>query len=174
MKTCSKCKQEKPLDEFGKQTRSKSGYRSWCKVCHREDGKTRPRKRDFGTEKYKELKRKYYKNNKETIQKQNKEWGQTLKGKWHSYQRCAKTRNYEWNLDFCEFSRFWQNDCYYCNSPIKTIGIDRLDSSEGYSLDNCVSCCSICNIMKMDLPLSTFIDQIKRIYVNYRDKRESD
>jgi len=32
-KTCTRCKIEKPLDEFSRQTRTKSGYRGECKSC---------------------------------------------------------------------------------------------------------------------------------------------
>lgn len=44
MKICTKCKQEKPRDEFYRARGSKSGLHSWCKVCvkahssHRETG----------------------------------------------------------------------------------------------------------------------------------------
>lgn len=35
MKKCSKCKEEKPLTQFYRQTRSKDGYRAACKTCCR-------------------------------------------------------------------------------------------------------------------------------------------
>lgn len=33
VKQCSNCKEYKPLSEFSKEKRAKSGLRSWCKVC---------------------------------------------------------------------------------------------------------------------------------------------
>jgi len=33
MKTCSKCKKEMPFSEFHKDSRTKSGYRAYCKTC---------------------------------------------------------------------------------------------------------------------------------------------
>ena len=33
-KVCSKCRQEKSVDCFRKQSASKDGFQSWCKVCH--------------------------------------------------------------------------------------------------------------------------------------------
>ena len=33
-KTCSKCKQEKPIGDFGRNKPSKDGYRSDCSECH--------------------------------------------------------------------------------------------------------------------------------------------
>jgi hypothetical protein len=35
MKTCTKCKQEKPLAEFGRYTRTKDGLDTQCKECRR-------------------------------------------------------------------------------------------------------------------------------------------
>jgi hypothetical protein len=35
MKMCTKCKQEKPLGDFGKRANSPGGVAYWCKVCWR-------------------------------------------------------------------------------------------------------------------------------------------
>lgn len=92
------------------------------------------------------------------------------------YKRHAKDRNLPFYLTEDEAIQFILKDCYYCGSPpsnYKTVkpsrklrnkyncnitsmyynGIDRIDSSKGYSLDNCVPCCYICNRSKSD---STF------------------
>ena len=34
MKTCSKCKAEKPFSEFSPHRKSKDGFHSWCKACN--------------------------------------------------------------------------------------------------------------------------------------------
>src|SRR5581483_6981527 len=34
MKKCSKCSLTKELDEFRKNSRSKDGYQTWCRLCH--------------------------------------------------------------------------------------------------------------------------------------------
>lgn len=39
MKTCSKCKQEKPYEEFPKRSEGRSGYRGVCKVCRNSQNK---------------------------------------------------------------------------------------------------------------------------------------
>lgn len=41
MKTCSKCKQEKPLEEFQKRKASKDGFTAACKQCLSEYDKQR-------------------------------------------------------------------------------------------------------------------------------------
>ena len=36
-KSCSKCKQAKPVSEFYKHPAKKDGYHCWCKKCHCQD-----------------------------------------------------------------------------------------------------------------------------------------
>lgn len=86
----------------------------------------------------------------------------------------------EFKLSLEEFSFITKQNCYYCDSePVfperfkndfkqREIeyfnGIDRIDSSKGYILDNCVPCCSICNRMKSDFSQDFFLDHINKIY----------
>lgn len=39
----------------------------------------------------------------------------------------------------------------------------RKNNSVGYTLENCVPCCGICNKMKMNLDFDTFIEKCKLI-----------
>lgn len=39
MKTCTKCKETKPLTDFTKDSRSKDGLNGWCRVCTRANSK---------------------------------------------------------------------------------------------------------------------------------------
>ena len=77
------------------------------------------------------------------------------------------------------------SECHYCgNSPSQKMklynwnarirkddtgwsvvynGIDRRDNAIGYILENCVTCCKICNTMKNVMSTNEFIDHIKRI-----------
>lgn len=47
-------------------------------------------------------------------------------------------------------------------------GVDRIDSSRGYSVDNVVPCCRVCNFQKRDLSESEFLSHIEKIYLNQR------
>jgi hypothetical protein len=47
---------------------------------------------------------------------------------------------------------------------VRMNGIDRLDSLKPYSKENCVSCCSMCNIMKNKFAEKDFLHKIKLIY----------
>jgi hypothetical protein len=176
-KKCNKCDLEKPKTEFFKSPRNKDGCRSSCKVCENKANKAREqkyrengdyRKEYFASNEYKTIKQLYYEKNTEKVLKSNAAWRQTFKGRLLSYKRAAKKRNIDWLLTDEEFNSFWQKPCSYCGDEIETIGIDRLNSDEGYYLENCVSCCSTCNKMKMDLNKELFIDKIKQIIKNLK------
>jgi hypothetical protein len=75
------------------------------------------------------------------------------------YKRNAKTRNLIWKLTQEQVESITKKNCFYCGRPpereslcssIKYIynGIDRVDSSVGYTENNCVSCCWSCNARK--------------------------
>lgn len=98
------------------------------------------------------------------------------------YMRGAAERNLEWKLTDSEFENLIFSNCFYCGCKPKVyksdnrfnktgnlflrVGIDRKDSSKGYTLENCVSCCDICNRMKMQMSENTFLNRIEQIY-NY-------
>lgn len=52
-------------------------------------------------------------------------------------------------------------------------GIDRIDSSKGYSDDNCVSCCSMCNLMKNNYSVYDFLNHINKISSYQKEKEGS-
>lgn len=97
---------------------------------------------------------------------------------WYSvYKRNALNRNIEFNLCFDEFVNIVEKPCYYTGiinsininksdlfGTWKCNGIDRLDSSKGYILDNVVSCCSQVNLMKGTLSETDFLELINKIY----------
>jgi len=63
-----------------------------------------------------------------------------------------------------QFLNIIKNQCYICGLSNKNgVGVDRVDNSIGYELENCKPCCSYCNFMKKDLNLEEFIDHIRRI-----------
>lgn len=49
---------------------------------------------------------------------------------------------------------------YYAN------GIDRVDNQVGYTLENCVPCCSACNSAKGSMPVGEWLNLIDRIYAH--------
>lgn len=171
-KKCPKCEIDLFVSEFYKSKSTKDGLRHYCKSCEKKKNAAREpeykaqRKEYRKTDKYKEIKRIYYKENKETVLATNKKWNSTLSGKYSSYKNSANIRKIQWKLDLEQFSTFWKKSCYYCDDPIETIGIDRVDSNGIYELKNCIPCCGTCNKIKLDLPQQKFIEQVKKIYKN--------
>lgn len=64
------------------------------------------------------------------------------------HKNSANRRKIKWELSEEQTIKLISGSCYYCNYKSTIIGIDRLNSSKYYTLDNCVSSCKICNIMK--------------------------
>lgn len=83
-----------------------------------------------------------------------------------TYVNGAKRRGFSFNLTKDEFLTFWQKPCFYCGDEIQTIGLDRINSNEGYSIGNVVSCCAICNTMKLAIPRDIFIAHCYKIVNN--------
>jgi hypothetical protein len=94
------------------------------------------------------------------------------------YRRGANKRGYEWELSRGQARQLFQGKCVYCggnpssvwgsqlNSPVTYNGIDRVDSSRGYTQSNCVSCCKICNYMKQQLPRESFVAHVRKIHAH--------
>ena len=87
--------------------------------------------------------------------------------RYTTLKRGARVRNYEWNLTPEDTSGLLLSDCYYCGKPsvegVKIHGLDRIDNSRGYHLDNVVPCCEQCNRAKLADTKEDFIDMCKRV-----------
>lgn len=82
-------------------------------------------------------------------------WKQTPKGRFMDYRRGAKQTDRPFELTFEQFLTFWQQPCIY-GCPIETVGLDRVDSSKGYTLDNLVPMCFGHNSLKSNKTLAEF------------------
>jgi hypothetical protein len=95
-----------------------------------------------------------------------KRYNMKPEGAFNHYRYGALHRDIPFELTFEQFMTFWQKPCFYCAAPILTIGIDRVDSAEGYTMGNLVSCCSMCNRMKNHFSRSAFIEQCTKVARN--------
>lgn len=92
-----------------------------------------------------------------------------------AYGRRAARKKLEITITPDEFIKLVTSNCHYCgkewqsetrrvnNAQVKMLTIDRKDSALGYTLENCVSCCKLCNTIKMDMSYAQFTTQIKLI-----------
>lgn len=84
-------------------------------------------------------------------------------GRFAWYQNQAKKRKIDFKIEYYEFIQYWQKPCHYCGGIINTIGLDRSDNNLGYVSNNIVACCEICNSMKSDYTLVSFLAQVSKI-----------
>jgi hypothetical protein len=66
--------------------------------------------------------------------------------------RGAKQRGLNWIIDLDTFTNLIQQPCHYCSGELHETrsALDRKDNSQGYTIDNVVPCCKICNSIKSD------------------------
>lgn len=95
---------------------------------------------------------------------------------YKNYKHAAKRRGYSFDLDLESFVSFIEKECKYCGSlgsnisPLKAHkdykfnGVDRVDNTKGYTKDNCVTACKICNNSKASLTLEEWDEWIENIY----------
>jgi len=98
------------------------------------------------------------------------------------YQRRAKEKNLNFVLSKEQFKSLIDSDCYYCGAkPSNSFvqhnkslpvyqGIDRMDNTKGYTPDNVVPCCIVCNKMKKALSHDEFILHILKIASRFEVK----
>ena len=95
-----------------------------------------------------------------------------ISASYSSYKSRAIKRNLEILITNDEYNDIIMNNCYLCgktNNDIHTNGIDRIDNSKGYSIDNVKSCCGECNFMKKDYEIYDIIDKLLLIYENHKN-----
>lgn len=93
-----------------------------------------------------------------------------------NYQFKAKTKNRTFELTREEFIELTSSNCHYCNIEPKQEagkykfknfylynGIDRIDNLIGYTKNNCVSCCKVCNRAKNNLTYLEFREYVQRL-----------
>lgn len=96
-------------------------------------------------------------------QLENHNRGQTDYSKFKQYISSAKRRNYILEITFEQFIEMFHSSCNYCGLN-DCRGIDRVDNKIGYTSENSVPCCEICNKMKWKFDVKQFIDQVNKIY----------
>lgn len=91
---------------------------------------------------------------------------------YNRFLRDSRRRDLSVELTFSDFLQFTRvNVCHYCGDPVVwsehgSLGgynLDRKDNLKGYSPDNCIVCCGVCNRMKNTMTHSEFIEKCKSI-----------
>jgi hypothetical protein len=92
------------------------------------------------------------------------------------YKKNAERKGQEFDLVFEEFIDLCSQSCSYCGDPPSNeqksgykngdfiyVGLDRVDNSLGYTKDNVVPCCTLCNKGKREMSKENFLAWVKRI-----------
>jgi hypothetical protein len=100
-----------------------------------------------------------------------KKLANTPKSKFFYYGYDAKRRGLDFVLTEEQFKALITSEegCDYCDKKPKDtefgiLGVDRVDSKKGYTIDNCVTCCSDCNLAKRAMNADEF-RQNREFYV---------
>jgi len=152
MKVCGNCKEPKQLDNFGNDKYQKDKHTSRCKECKK--------KYDYD----------YNRNSANKIKKRSKNYATSSYGRYIRLRAQVKGRKLELGITSEQYLNLMEERiCYYCNGPLNSTGsgLDRIDSSKGYLIDNVVKCCKICNQMKNDLGQLEFFEHINSIYAKH-------
>ena len=107
-----------------------------------------------------------------------KGWRRTLSGRYSTLKNSAKCRKLEFCISIEELDSVTRSPCVYCGVVISEVsetgyGLDRKDSSRGYTLDNVVPCCYTCNRIKMDILTYEEMKVAMEAVLEYRRKRIS-
>ena len=80
----------------------------------------------------------------------------------------AIQRGKKWGLNHADAFKLITTECHYCgfipNWPNNRVGIDRVDNSKDYTVDNCLPCCFTCNTAKGQKTIPEFKEWIIKVF----------
>lgn len=100
------------------------------------------------------------------------------------YKLNARKRGLCWEIDDEHARKLFSSNCHFCglapSNVYKTTyykqeynGIDRLDNSVGYTKENTVSCCRVCNHAKHTMTEKVFMDWLNRVFNHQQNLRRT-
>jgi 5-methylcytosine-specific restriction endonuclease McrA len=112
---------------------------------------------------------------KDRIRNYQAEAKRNLDAAWKAFVAKSEKREKENTLSKDDFLALSQRACFYCNyyDENEINGIDRIDNAKGYSKDNCVTACKVCNRMKHILHPAFFVEKVGLI-ARFQHKTLSD
>ena len=83
------------------------------------------------------------------------------------YKTTALSKQLDFTITKGDFMNLVILPCHYCGiiQPKGFNGVDRIDSTTGYKVDNVVSCCEMCNMMKTCVSPTVFVNRATHISV---------
>jgi hypothetical protein len=123
-----------------------------------------------------EYNKKYYNNNQEVISKRDRQYKLDPKNRFKKCITYSKRRGLEWNITLELYLKLCELPCFYCERVTENsgYGLDRLDNSKGYFIENDVPCCRDCNVIKSDILTSTELLFIVKCLKSINKELEND
>lgn len=85
---------------------------------------------------------------------------------YSSYKSNANRKKISFELTKAEYEIIISNNCYICGIKYVLPGLDRVDSTKDYTLDNVKACCSNCNFLKKHYELDILLEKCVEISKN--------
>ncbi len=171
VKICTTCTKTKDIREY---IGERGDTTKRCAEC-REKGKIADKRRD------KEKRNEKARIAEATPERKQikKEWSVNVRYKsvpyhYSSYVRHAEERSLCFDIDIDMYTSIVAEKCYYCDgmNDVGFNGVDRKDNKIGYTVDNSVACCSICNFMKKTTPAVEFIRKSIHLFHYASEKKQ--
>jgi hypothetical protein len=190
VKICKKCKIEQPLENYGKTSFVlKNGLlsiyiRHVCKKCSLKDNRERNKKTGYWKKRYWDMspeeKQTYIEKKsaqnlkRENIKEIRKTYNNSDKGIYKQYineckRRGKLKRGITMQLTFEQFAKLINSNCEYCDEP-NARGVDRIDFTKSYTIENSAPCCEICNRLKLDHSVEELKNHMIKILKNLENK----
>lgn len=143
-KKCRKCGYRKPHPSFFKDNKNKiDGLQCYCKSCalsFKKDWRLIHGRRE----------------------------ARLPKSCYNKGMHNAKKRELEWSITYKQYLKFVteNNTCYYCDTEMEScagLGLNRVNSKKGYTMDNIKRCCSKCNTIMNNFTVEDLRSRVFKI-----------
>jgi hypothetical protein len=94
----------------------------------------------------------------------------SITSNYKTYQMSASEKRLDFTFSIEEYEQLVRLSCYYCGIIEERgfNGIDRLNSTEPYIQTNCVSCCTMCNMLKGSSGPNVFVRRVEHVLTNLK------
>ena len=154
-KLCPNCGFAKELEAFGKDRSKSDGFHRLCKKCLGKRAlEYRLQRTPEQIEKRKEWEKRYraspHAKAKRKIHARKNHT--SIGGRFCWCRNAQKRRGRSWTITREQFAELISKPCTYCGGPLPetSAGLDRLDNSKGYDIENVTPCCALCNYARRD------------------------
>lgn len=145
-KTCGQCREVKPTDAFGKNTRTKDGLMWECSECAKER-KDLYRQREEVQGREREYRKRYYQQNRQRLLAMNAEWRAQNREYLNEYTR----KRYAENPDYFKGLVMRRDE------KLKSLANDFTEEDEAFALDYFDYSCAVCGRICTDDDLTILV-----------------